>query len=64
MSDYKERVIEENAELNKKMAKLKDFFSTDKFCELHNYEIKLLRDQHKAMHAYSVILNARISNWL
>ncbi len=55
-----DRVVDETAELTKKIRKLRDFLSSDAHSTLSKREKDLLDKQHTAMCAYVMVLNERI----
>ena len=57
------KLKKEQEDLNEKLHKL-DLFITkqDDSQTISNYQLKLLRDQHKAMWVYSEVLGMRISD--
>ena len=62
MSDYIQRMEEENEELSNKLVKLDKFIqSSPKFENLSSVEQELMKAQYHAMTAYSYILDLRIS---
>lgn len=63
MLPYQQRVIDEKKELDEKLLKLFNFFSTDAFNKLDSAEKGRLRIQHSIMMAYSEILGQRIANF-
>ncbi len=63
MSTFKERLITEKQELDEKLAKLKDFQTSEPFKLIKPVQISLLNIQAQAMAAYSQCLAERLS-WL
>lgn len=61
MTDYKQRVVAEKAELDDKIAKLKAFFTSPVFDTLSEEECDILEEQHDVMQVYSNILSTRIT---
>lgn len=62
MRPHEERVVNEKAELDEKIAKLEAFINFDgRFVALSPLECELLRQQRDYMHGYSNILGARIA---
>jgi hypothetical protein len=62
MRPHEERVVEEKAELDKKIAALKAFIEVDgRFGTLPRDECQRLRDQYAVMLDYSRILSSRIA---
>lgn len=57
------RVIEEKAELDAKLLKLREFTATEKFASLDMAEQRLLQGQAVAMDGYSSILRRRIERF-
>lgn len=62
MSDFKDRLIDEKIELDKKTEKLESFFDSDTFKGLDKTNQGLLTIQHSAMQTYSECLRQRIIN--
>lgn len=60
MSTFKERLIEEKAQLSEKLEKLRDFIASEKFQEIDSVQMTLLNIQVKAMETYSQCLLERI----
>lgn len=63
MSDFKERLKQEKAELDEKATKLSGFKSSDAFNGIAHIQRTLLNVQLKAMNTYSECLNERLL-WL
>jgi len=61
MSDFKTRLVEEQAELSEKLTKLNEFNQSDKVNEIDQVQKDLLLIQAGAMYAYLECLNARIA---
>lgn len=62
MSDYRQRLIDEKNELDKKLEALIKFKYTESFNNLWHGEKERLTTQCHLMCAYSAILGARIIN--
>lgn len=60
MSDFKTRLIEEQAELEEKISKIDDFIMSKKADEIDPVQKSLLIIQADAMSTYNEILKARI----
>ena len=60
MEDFKSRLIEEAAELEKKLDKLDDFLLSEKLNEVADVQGALLHVQATAMNAYLQCLKERI----
>lgn len=60
MSDFKERLLQEKNDLEKKVSKLEHFVVSDRFYKLSEANMILLKDQLKAMTAYLNILLIRL----
>ena len=60
MQDYQKRVIEEKAELDKKISKLGNFFDSEIFSGLRNHEKTLMHIQYASMLTYSATLEKRM----
>jgi len=60
MSTFKERLIEEKAQLDEKIEKLDAFMQTEQFNQIDNVQISLLNCQLQVMKAYSQVLLERI----
>ena len=60
MSDFKTRLVEEQAQLEEKLNKLNDFNQSEKV-EIDPVQKDLLLVQARAMHAYNECLKARIA---
>lgn len=61
MEDFKTRLVQEQKELEEKLAKLNTFNESDKFQELEYAQRTLLIIQAGAMYTYNECLKARIS---
>ena len=61
MLPHQQRVIDEKAELDKKLAKLSEFVTTPLFASLPADEQGRLNRQHSVMEEYSRILGERIA---
>lgn len=61
MQKHQQRVIDEKAELDEKIEKLRKFTLTDIFKDLGSHDKILLSDQLYSMSQYSDILEERIS---
>lgn len=59
--DWKERVIEEKAQLDDRLKKLISFQETDAFSSLPTEQIKWLNRQRMVMELYSDILAERLA---
>lgn len=62
MEDFKQRLINEFNELQKKRFKLSDFINTETFGSLSKTQRGLLRAQEGAMFAYEQILKLRLDD--
>lgn len=60
MEDFKQRLVNEFNELQKKRFKLEDFIATETFGSLNKTQRGLLMAQAGAMLAYEQILNLRL----
>lgn len=60
MSDFKTRLVEEQAQLEDKLNKLNDFNASEKASEIDPLQKSLLLIQAGAMYTYNEILKARI----
>ena len=60
MSDFKTRLIEEQAQLEEKISKIDDFIMSKKADEIDQVQKSLLIIQADAMSTYNEILKARI----
>ena len=60
MEDYQQRVIDEKAELDAKLEKLREFQTTTKFGSINNDKKNRLYRQEEVMTEYSKILGERI----
>jgi hypothetical protein len=63
MKAYQERVMEEKAELDKKILSLSLFRDGDVYKTLASPEKARLTNQYRVMQVYSYILGERISNF-
>lgn len=63
MKPYQQRVVNEKAELDDRLGKLKTFLETEVFSDLDNDERKRLQLQFLAMNTYSQILGERIAHF-
>lgn len=62
MQPHQQRVVNEKAELDDKIAKLKEFIDSSAiFASLHSDEKERLVRQHSCMTEYSEILSERIA---
>ena len=61
MSDFKTRLVEEQAQLEEKLNKLNDFNQSEKVKEIDPVQKELLLVQAGAMYTYNECLKARIS---
>ena len=61
MSDFKTRLVEEQAQLEEKLNKLNDFNQSEKVNEIDPVQKDLLLVQAGAMYAYNECLKARIA---
>lgn len=61
MSTFKERLMDEKVELDKKIDKLYDFTISDKFKEIEEVQQSLLVVQLQVMKSYGTILNERLN---
>jgi hypothetical protein len=60
---YQQRVVEEKAALDEKLALLMKFFDTKTYKDLPDRDAVLLRDQHEAMERYGTMLELRIARF-
>lgn len=60
MSDFKSRLLEEQAQLKERYDKLKEFNNSDRVITLNDVQRSLLRIQEGAMRTYYECLKARI----
>jgi hypothetical protein len=60
MKDYQQRVVNERADLDQKIAALQDFISGERFVNVREAEQERLKKQFNAMREYSRILGERI----
>jgi hypothetical protein len=63
MSDFKERLVEEQAQLEEKLNKLDAFLMSDKVKAVDDVQKALLQVQSTAMNTYSQCLKERLE-WL
>jgi len=63
MEDYQKRVVDEQAELAKKLTALNEFICSESYKSLSVFQQRLLFYQAKAMGMYSEILWDRISDF-
>lgn len=61
MKPHQQRVVDEKAELDAKISKLKEFFGTDLYVSLDRAEQRRLSHQHAVMTMYSGVLGMRIA---
>ena len=61
MSDFKTRLVEEQAQLEEKLNKLNDFNQSEKVEEIDPVQKDLLLVQAGAMYTYNECLKARIA---
>lgn len=61
MSDFKTRLIEEQAQLEKKLMKLDAFRMSEKFEEIDDVQKALLNVQSATMNTYNQCLKQRIA---
>lgn len=61
MSDFKTRLVEEQAQLEEKLNKLNDFNQSEKVNEIDTVQKDLLLVQAGAMYTYNECLKARIA---
>jgi hypothetical protein len=61
MSDFKTRLVEEQAQLEEKLNKLNDFNQSEKVKEIDPVQKDLLLVQAGAMYTYNECLKARIA---
>ena len=61
MSDFKTRLVEEQAQLEEKLNKLNDFNQSEKVQEIDPVQKDLLIVQAGAMYTYNECLKARIA---
>jgi hypothetical protein len=60
-SNFKTRLIEEAAQLNQRLDKLKEFQLSEKFSTIDPVQMTLLNIQAQAMQTYSQVLTERIA---
>jgi hypothetical protein len=60
---YQQRVLDEKAELDGRLHRLRAFFETESFPKLDLLEQDRMRRQAAAMSAYQSILRERIEAW-
>lgn len=63
LQPHQQRVVDEKAELDKKIAKLSPFIGTTTFTQLKPMERMLLREQLFFMEQYALCLKTRISHF-
>ena len=63
MQEYQQRVVEEKAQLDERLQKLRAFFRTDTAKKLPKQEKELLAQQNLLMTFYSQVLGIRIANF-
>ncbi len=63
MQDWQQRVVDEKADLDRKIERLLQFFQGAAYQGLEQYDQSLLRNQHMHMSNYSQTLAARISRF-
>ena len=63
MQDFQQRVIDERAELVKKLDKLSEFLKDDVFKHLPEFQRELLTRQHVVMQEYASVLAQRIAHF-
>jgi hypothetical protein len=63
MDQWKQRVIDEKAELDERRRKLGEFKDTEAFCRLPWEEQERMNTQGHLMTAYSAVLGARIAEF-
>lgn len=63
MSDFKSHLVEEQAQLEKKLNKLNDFNQNEKVNEIDPVLKSLLLVQAGAMYTYNECLKARLERW-
>jgi hypothetical protein len=63
MSNFKERLLEEQVQVNELRNKLSDFMKSEKFAEIEPVQMSLLNIQLNAMTTYSQCLTERMT-WL
>jgi len=63
MLPHQKRVVDEKAELNEKLNKLRQFFLSEQYYSLDREEMLRLQKQAEVMQAYSDILSERISHF-
>lgn len=61
--DWKQRVIDEAAELTEKLENLKAFLGSKKIKEMPDSETQILKTQALYMGSYLTVLNTRISRF-
>ena len=60
MSKFKERLVEEQAQLEEKLDKLDDFLMSEKVSEIDDTQKALLKVQATSMNTYNQCLRERI----
>ena len=63
MQEYQQRAIEEKAQLDERLQKLRAFFKSDTAKQLPKREKELLAQQNLLMTFYSQVLGIRIANF-
>jgi len=60
MNTFKDRLLDEREELDRKIGKLRNFFTTSNFTELNREHSNLLEIQFDTMEQYLLILEMRL----
>jgi hypothetical protein len=63
MEPYQERVVEEKAQLDDRLSRLRPFLESEIFKTLSSREQYLLQHQETLMNSLSLTLDARIALW-
>ena len=63
MEAWQERIIQERAQLDERLAKLNEFMGSEALLKLSSDEQQRLRYQHHYMTRYSDILAERVASW-
>ena len=63
LQPYQQRVVEEKAELDKKLSRLEAFMNSISFIEIDAQDAHLLREQWRCMTDYSNCLSLRIERF-
>lgn len=63
MKPHEQRVLQEQADLDEKIARLRGFMNTDTFAAIDHTDQVLLRWQYNSMCAYSQALASRIARF-